>query len=240
MKKPIIGIVLDLMENSKNYLYSPKPWYALRANYSNMIEKSGGSPVLLPYTNDIKLQIDIIDGLLIPGNDKDINPKFYSKKIISNKVRVNDKRTLYELELTKEALKRNIPVFGICNGLQLINVLLGGTLIQHIPDIYKSNINHEQPHPKCKPTHDIFIKEGTLLSELTRIKKARVNTTHHQAIDQLGDGLIVSARASDGIIEAIESKNYRFLVGVQWHSEYENLDLDSNLFDRFVKDSNSN
>lgn len=237
MKKPIIGIVLELMKNSANYSYSKKPWYALRANYSNMIEKSGGLPIFLPYTEDILSQIDMIDGLIIPGSYQDINPKFYSEKIKSDKVRTNDKRTLYELDLTKEALKRNIPTFGICNGLQIINVLLGGTLIQHIPDMYKSNINHEQPHPKCRPTHNILIEEGTLLSELTTIRESKVNTTHHQAIDRLGDGLIISARASDGIIEAIESKDYKFLVGVQWHSEYENLDLDRNLFNRFVEES---
>ena len=237
MKKPIIGIVLDLTKDGEKYSYSPKPWYAIRADYSNMVEKTGGLPVLLPYIEDIKSQIDMIDGLLIPGCDEDINPEFYGQEIKSNKVKTNDRRTSYELTLTKEALKNNIPVFGICNGLQIINVLLGGTLIQHIPDMHESDINHEQPHPKCAPTHDIIIEENTLLSQLTKAKKIKVNTTHHQAIDQLADSLVVSARAPDGIIEAIESKDHKFLVGVQWHSEYQNSDLDDNLFKRFVEES---
>lgn len=237
MKKPIIGIVLDLAKDGEKYSYSPKPWYALRADYSNMIEKAGGLPVLLPYTEDIKSQIDIIDGLLIPGGDEDINPKFYGQEIKSHKVKTNDKRASYELTLTKEALKKDMPIFGICNGLQLINVLLGGTLIQHIPDMHESDINHEQPHPKCAPTHDIIIEDSTLLSELTKDKTVKVNTTHHQAIDKIADGLIISARAPDGIVEAIESKDYKFLVGVQWHSEYQNSDLDKNLFKRFVEES---
>lgn len=237
MKKPIIGIVLDLTKDGGKYSYSPKPWYALRADYSNMVEKAGGLPVLLPYIEDIQSQIDMIDGLLIPGCDEDINPKFYGQEIKSSKVKTNDRRTSYELSLTEEALKRNIPIFGICNGLQVINVFLGGTLIQHIPDSHKSDINHEQEHPKCAPTHDIIIENNTFLLELTKPRRVKVNTTHHQAIDQLGNGLIVSARAPDGIIEAIESKDYKFLVGVQWHSEYYNSDLDKNLFKSFVEAS---
>ena len=237
MKKPIIGIVLDLTQDGEKYSYSRKPWYALRADYSNMVEKAGGLPVLLPYIEDIQSQMDMIDGLLIPGCDEDINPKFYGQEIKSSKVKTNDRRASYELRLTEEALKRNMPIFGICNGLQIINVFLGGTLIQHIPDFHKSDINYEQDHPKCAPTHDIIIEDNTLLSELSGNKIVKVNTTHHQAIDQIGNGLIVSARAPDGIIEAIESKDYKFLVGVQWHSEYYNSDLDKNLFKRFIETS---
>jgi putative glutamine amidotransferase len=237
--KPVIGIVLDLAQDGEKYRYSPKPWYALRTNYSDMVEQAGGMPILLPYNSDIGAQISIIDGLLIPGCDEDINPKFYGQDIKSSRVRTNDKRASYELSLAKEALSKNIPVFGICNGLQIINVLLGGTLIQHIPDMYKSDINHEQPYPKCVPTHDIIIEENTLLSELTEARRIKVNTTHHQAIDRLADDLVVSARAPDGIIEAVESSKHKFLVGVQWHSEYKNSDLDENLFKRFVEESSN-
>lgn len=237
MKKPIIGIVLDLAKDGGRYSYSPKPWYALRADYSNMVEKAGGLPILLPYTEDIKTQLAVIDGLLIPGGDEDINPKFYGQEITSSKVKTNDKRASYELALAKAAIEKDIPTFGICNGLQIINVLLGGTLIQHIPDTHKSDINHEQPNPKCSPTHDILIEQNTLLSELTTQTNIKVNTTHHQAIDQIAQGLTISARAPDGIIEAIESRDYKFLVGVQWHSEYQNSELDRNLFKRFVEES---
>jgi len=237
MKKPIIGIVLDLAKDGEKYSYSCRPWYALRADYSNMVEKAGGLPVLLPYIEDIQSQINMIDGLLIPGCDEDINPKFYGQEIKSDKVKTNDRRASHELSLVKEALRKDIPVFGICNGLQIINVFLGGTLIQHIPDSHKSDINHEQGHPKYVPTHDIIVDDNTILSELTETKIVKVNTTHHQAIDKVGNGLIVSARAPDGIIEAIESKDYKFLVGVQWHPEYHNSVLDENLFKKFVKAS---
>ena len=237
MKKPIIGIVLDYVQNNAKYSYSPKPWYAIRADYSNMVEKAGGTPVLLPYIEDIESQINMIDGLLIPGGDEDINPRFYGQEIKSDKVKTNDKRAEYELSLAKIALSKNMPIFGICNGLQIINVLLGGSLIQHIPDVHKSDINHEQDHPKCTPTHDIIIEDNTILSELSPKKTVKVNTTHHQAIERIAEGLTISARAPDGIIEAIESKDYRFLVGVQWHSEYRNSELDDNLFKKFVDES---
>jgi len=114
---------------------------------------------------------------------------------------------------------------------------MGGTLIQHIPDVHDSDLNHEQPHPKNIPTHPIIIEKGTLLEELSPPSAVAVNTTHHQAIDKIGDGLIVSARAPDGIIEAIEGTRNKFVIGVQWHSEYENSELDTNLFRRLVEES---
>ncbi len=235
IKKPIIGIILDINTDSQKYSYSALPWYALRACYSENVEKAGGIPVMLPYNKDIDATLDFIDGLIIPGCDEDIHPKFYGREIISDRVKTKDTRTEYELEFTKKALSKNMPVLGICNGLQLINVILGGTLIQHIPDHFSSDLNHEQPPPKHVPTHPIFIKEGTILRGLTTDVEIMVNSTHHQAIDSLGKGLVVSALASDGIIEAAESRDYKFLVGVQWHAEYLNSQLDRNLFKRLIE-----
>jgi len=238
MKKPIIGITLDLASDTAGkYSYAWRPWYAIRRDYSDIITKAGGIPVLLPYCADINELLDAVDGLVIPGGDEDINPKFYGQEITSPKVKTNDERANFEIALVKAAIKRNMPIFGICNGLQIINVVLGGTLIQHIPDSHQSNINHEQPAPKHVPTHSIIIKEGTLLSKLSKSNNIEVNTTHHQAIDKVGEGLTVSAKAPDGIIEAVESESHRFLVGVQWHSEYQNTDLDAQLFKRFVEES---
>lgn len=237
MKKPIIGITLDLASDSKKYSYAPKSWYALRRCYSQMVEKAGGVPVMLSYDGQISEYLDLIDGLVIPGGDEDVNPKFYGQKIISDKVKINDERASFELDLAREAMKRDMPIFGICNGMQVINVVCGGTLIQHIPDHHKSSINHEQPKPKDVPTHDITIKENTLVASLSASLDERVNSTHHQALDELGDGLIVSARAPDGIIEAIESTKHKFVVAVQWHAEYHNIDLDLKLFERLIEES---
>lgn len=235
MKKPVIGILLDVNTDSEKYSYAAMPWYALRRCYSDNVEKMGGLPIMLPYNQDIDSTLNLIDGLIIPGCDEDIHPRFYGKEIISDKVKTKDSRAQYELEFTKRTLAKNMPVFGICNGLQLINTLLGGTLIQHIPDHYKTYLNHEQPPPKNIPTHLVNIQEGTLLRSLSPNTEIMVNSTHHQAIETLGKGLVTSATAPDGIIEAIESKEYKFLVGVQWHSEYLNSELDNNLFKRLIE-----
>ncbi len=235
MKKPVIGIVLDLAKDSEKYSYAKRPWYALRKDYADCVEQYDATVIMLTYNDNVDELLDLVDGLIIPGGDEDINPQFYGQELKSDRVKTNDARAGFELKLTKRALERNMPILGICNGLQVINVVLGGTLIQHIPDHYESHINHEQPHPKHEPSHSIIIEAGTLLSTLTHEKEVMVNTTHHQAIDKLGKELIVSARADDGIIEAIESKNYKFLVGVQWHCEYLNSELDSNLFKRLVE-----
>lgn len=237
IKKPVIGIILDINTDSSKYSYAAFPWYALRACYSANVEKAGGVPIMLPYNQDIDATLDLIDGLIIPGCDEDINPNLYGCEITSDKVKIKDSRTEYELEFTKKALSKNMPIFGICHGLQLINVIFGGTLIQHIPDYLNSDLNHEQPPPKNIPSHPVIIKEGTILRSLAPDSKIMVNSTHHQAIENMGKGLIVSALASDGIIEAIESKDYKFLVGVQWHAEYLNSQLDRNLFKRLIEAS---
>ncbi len=237
MKKPVIGITLDFSEKTEDGSYASRPWYAARCDYSDAITKAGGTALFLPYSSNVDDLLCVIDGLLISGGDNDINPSFYGQEIISDKVKINDPRAGFEINLFKEALRRNVPVFGICNGLQVINVALGGSLIQHIPDSCPSNINHEQPKPKDIPTHSIIIENDTLLSQLSESVNVQVNTTHHQSIDKLGKGLIVSATAPDGIIEAIELPNHKFVIGVQWHSEYENSNLDTRLFARFVEES---
>jgi putative glutamine amidotransferase len=237
MKKPVIGIVLDLAQDSNKYAYAPLPWYAMRKCYSDAVITAGGLPIMLPYSQDYSALLNIIDGLIIPGGDEDINPKFYGRDIISNKIKTNDIRAEFELNLVKQALKMNMPILGICNGLQVINTVFGGTLIQHIPDVVNSNVNHEQPAPKHVPTHSIVIESNSLLAKLAESTKIMVNSTHHQAIETLGKGLDISALAEDGIIEAVESTDYKFLIGVQWHCEYLNSVLDRNLFKRLVEAS---
>ncbi|MGC0371789.1 MAG: hypothetical protein DGJ47_000489 [Rickettsiaceae bacterium] len=236
-KKPIIGITLDLTKDSEKYSYAPLPWYAVRADYSNAVEEFGGTAIMIPISDDIDSILDAIDGLIITGCDEDIDPKFYGQTIETNKIKTNDKRAIFEMELARKAMERDMPFLGICNGMQIINVITGGTLIQHIPDTHPSEINHEQPRPKNVPTHGINIVDNTLLDKLSPEKSTSVNSTHHQAVDKVGDGFVVSAIAPDGIIEAIEAPDYKFLVGVEWHSEYLNTDLDRNLFKELIKQS---
>ncbi|MDF2965691.1 MAG: putative glutamine amidotransferase [Rickettsiaceae bacterium] len=240
MRKPVIGITLDLQNNSPKYSYSGYPWYALRQNYSASVKQLGGLPFMLPLEIDlIEETLDLLDGIIITGGDFDIHPKHYGQEIKSAKVITIESRTDYEFELFTRARKRGMPIFGICNGMQVINVVCGGSLIQDIPEERPSNINHEQPFPKDVPTHPLKVFEGTKLFEIVGGKTDwAVNTTHHQAIDKVGKGLIVSAVAPDGIIEAIESTEDNFVIGVEWHPEYLACgEIDSKLFAALIDEA---
>jgi putative glutamine amidotransferase len=239
MKRPIIGISLDLQSDNEKYSYSHFPWYALRTSYSDAVSDADGLPIMLPFDESaIDETLDLIDGLIVPGGDWDIDPAFYGQKIMSDKVVINHRRTAYDMKLMQKALERDMPVLGICYGMQLINVIAGGSLIQDLPTMKSSDINHEQPHPKNALWHDINIVKGTKLWDISGQKThAKVNSTHHQAIDMIGKNIIVSANAPDGIIEAIESTIHKFAVGVEWHPEYQSIDLDQNIFKEFVKAS---
>ncbi len=243
-KKPVIGITLDLANNSEKYAYAAFPWYAVRQNYADSVIKVGGIPLMLPYQYDtIEVMLSIIDGLIIPGGDEDIHPKFYGQEFTCDRTATNDQRDNFELLLTQKALEKNMPFLGICRGMQMLNVVCGGNLIQHIPDYIKSQagvataINHEQPAPKHTLSHSITIEPNTILANLSGNKQTcMVNSSHHQAVGKIGEGLRVAATAPDGIIEAIESINHKFVIGVEWHPEYLNPnDLDLNLFKGLIE-----
>lgn len=235
MKKPIIGIVLNFVPGlSERYVYSKFPWYVLRQNYADSIARAGGVPIFIPYTyNSIEDMLNLIDGLVIPGGD-DIDPKIYGEKIESDQVILNSERDNFELSILKKALERDIPFLGICRGMQLLNVLCGGSLFQHLPDKV-NGIDHKPSLPANAPSHKIIIQKGTILSELVSCESTMVTSSHHQAVNKLGNNLKISATAPDGVIEAIELMNSNFVVGVQWHPEYLSTELDLLLFERFIK-----
>ena len=217
MNKPVIGITLD---EEVEKTYSKYPWYAARKNYSESVEIAGGVAIFLP--NNVKAinqYLNFIDGLLVTGGDFDIDPQIYGHER-NPTLKIKNTRTDFEFKITKKAIKRKLPVLGICGGQQLINVVLGGTLFQHIPDIIDSNINHEQPNPRNEASHFVHIKKNTMLFNFVKSTKMFVNSAHHQAVDKLGKNLIISAVSEDGIIEAIETKTSNYCLGVQWHPEF--------------------
>lgn len=236
-KKPIIGVTPDLALNCEKYAYAAFPWYALRRNYTDAIIAAGGVPLLLPYQSEtINELMELVDGVVLPGGDEDIHPKFYEPEYAEDLVISNEERDNFEILVLKKALEREIPVLGICRGMQLLNVVLGGTLIKHIPD-YIDSVNHTQPSPKNIVSHAINIEANTKLTKIANNQlQTMVNSTHHQAVKQLGSNLIISAKAEDGIIEAIESTKHKFVIGVQWHPEYLNDNgVDLELFKELVK-----
>ena len=235
MKKPLIGITLD-EENTKTY--SKYPWYAARKNYASSIEKAGGFCVFLPSNLDaIDFYLELIDGLLVTGGDFDIDPKIYGEDVKSSKVSTKENRTNFEFSISKKAIDRNLPIFGICGGEQLINVVLGGTLIQHIPDYHKSKINHEQINPRNEASHFVTINEKSKLYDYVKTEKMFVNSAHHQAVKDLGKNLIANAYSEDGIIEGIEAIDKTFCIGVQWHPEFLIDKNDIKILESFIKKS---
>lgn len=234
MKKPVIGITLDLINNE---VISKFPCYTLGQHYANSIIHAGGIPIMIPYQEgNINKIINVIDGLIIPGGDLDVPPKLYGQEIVSDKVKLHSERTDFEIALLDQAINVKIPFLGICNGMQLFNVYCGGSLYQHLPDYIDSNIKHEQPHPKHIPSHSVMINHNTLLSKLATDQKVfMVNSTHHQAVDRLGQGLVASAIAEDGVIEAIELPSQKFAIGLQWHPEYLGNTLDISIFRSFIE-----
>ena len=235
MKKPIIGISLDYEADQK---YSDFPYYALRANYINSVTKYGGTAILLPFDNDsIDNYINIIDSLILTGGNFDIAPELYGDQNTHKETKLKENRTLFETNILNAAIKKQIPILGICGGMQLINVILGGTLIQHIPDYMDKPLAHETK-PYNKASHIININTNTKLAKLAKQNlQTKVNSSHHQAVAKLGKDLITSATASDGIIEAIEHIHYPYMIGVQWHPEYQLSQLDENLFEELIKNS---
>ncbi len=241
MKKPIIGLIPDHKLGGIND-YSSKPFYALRENYIEAISKAGGAPVILGYDYfAIDDYLNLIDGLLFIGGGLDVNPKRYNEEI-HPQVILNEARDNFEFEMFSQAIKQKpkMPIFGICNGMQLINIFFGGNCIQHIPD-HKGYMNHEQnKNPEFlvgEPYHEVIILPNTHLSRISQQTTIKTNSSHHQAVGRLGEDIIVSAKASDGIIEAIEHTKHHFCRGVQWHPEFDNGEVSAKLFMDFVNAS---
>lgn len=235
MNKPVIGITLDHEEKGE---YAPLPFYALRENYCRSVAEYGGVPLTLPHEPELaESYLDMIDGLVVTGGDFDIDPSMYGATEVHETVTTKDKRTQFEIAMLKGALQRDMPVLGICAGEQLMNVILGGTLVQHIPDSFADCLEHEQPNPRTEPGHDIDIVEGTLLHRLAGASRVAVNSSHHQAVDQPGKGVVINCYATDGVVEGIEAPSYRWCLGVEWHPEYLISEMDRNIFQSLIEAS---
>jgi len=232
MPRPQIGITLDAEQPGG---YSRFPWYACRENYFGAVVTTGGLPFALPHEPDMaEAYLDTIDGLIVTGGAFDVDPAIYGDATRHEKVTTKDRRTQFEFAVTRGALARNLPVLGICGGQQLLNVVLGGTLIQHIPDEVPNALEHEQKNPRDQAGHEVSIKKNTLLYRITGAETLAVNSAHHQAAKAVPAGTLIDAVAPDGVIEGIEDPRYKFCLGVQWHPEFFISDGDRKIFQAFV------
>jgi len=223
MSRPVIGVTADLMAPAKNGARRLRETiFTLPQRYCRAIEKAGGAPIILPATVSTAAReqyLERIDGLLVSGGNFDIHPKYYGEKPLKGLGEIKEERTDFELELTSRALKKDMPILGICGGAQAINVCLGGSLYQDILTQVPNAAEHEQGAKKHSGGHHVRIHLGTRLRQIINRTELEVNTTHHQAIKALGNQLVVNATAEDGLIEGIESSRHLFVLGVQWHPE---------------------
>lgn len=232
MRRPLIGITLDSEPPGG---YSRFPWYAVRENYCDIVAAQGGLPVSLPHEPDrAEDYLDRIEGLIVTGGAFDVDPALFGETTRHSSVTTKDRRTAFEFAVTRGAIGRDMPVLGICGGQQLLHVVLGGGLIQHIPDEVPGALAHEQPNPRTEAGHDVAVVPGTRLAEIVQAAVLPVNSAHHQAARDEPPGVVVSARSADGVIEAIEVPGRRFCLGVQWHPEYHISEGDRRLLDAFI------
>ncbi|HJB26458.1 MAG TPA: gamma-glutamyl-gamma-aminobutyrate hydrolase family protein [Firmicutes bacterium] len=233
--KPVIAVSSYIAD--KDVFYG----YGTSGDYIKAIDGAGGIPVQLPTiknTSDYEQVLRHMDGLLIPGGC-DIAPYFFSEQPEKALGRINALIDRQEMELVRLAYDAGIPILGICRGHQVINVAFGGSLYQDIPSAMPEAIGHDQSGCKREELyHKIDIQPASYLHQIFGKDSLYVNSFHHQAVKQLGDGLKTVATAPDGVIEAIEGTGDRFVMGVQFHPEnlYGIYTEFTNLFRFFVEE----
>lgn len=210
--------------------------------YTHALEAAGARVVLLPPGNDspgaIKAVLDRLDGVMIPGGS-DIDPSFYGEKKLPEVSYTDPERDGYEFKVIRAAVKRDMPVFGICRGQQSINVALGGSLYQDLGSQGATRVRHRSPHgpQHNKLVHSVDVNPGSRYRDATKAQRIKVNSRHHQAVREVAPGLHVTAVSPDGVIEGLESANRR-VVAVQCHPEaLGRLEWARRLFRNFVADA---
>ncbi|HZL48309.1 MAG TPA: gamma-glutamyl-gamma-aminobutyrate hydrolase family protein [Solirubrobacteraceae bacterium] len=229
MKRPVIGICTAL-EQARWSVWD-QPAMLLARNYVDAVQRAGGLALMLPpdpqLVEDPEEVLDLIDGLLLTGG-ADIDPASYGQEAHAETVDTVPERDVFEIALVRAAIERDLPVLGVCRGMQLINVARGGTLLQHLPDHFGHGEHRRAIGSFDGADHDVRLLEGTLAARAAGECKHATKSHHHQGIDRLGEGLVVSGHSLlDDLPEAIEMdrspparpSGRRFVLGVQWHPE---------------------
>jgi putative glutamine amidotransferase len=211
MMRPVIGITCRRVAGAG------VAEYRLAAPYITAVEEAGGIPLLLPaLAVREQLPAAVCHGLLFSGGG-DPDPRLYGEEELFPLDSMDRHRDDWEIFLVQQARQYAIPVFGICRGLQVINVALGGNLYQDLPA--QLGVSHRQEKPAGKVSHRVLVEEGTLLARILKRKRIWTNSLHHQAVKEPAPGLAVAARSGDGVVEALEAQEGPFLLAVQWHPE---------------------
>lgn len=229
--RPVIGITGSYSDENRRL--------SLNERYFEAIMRAGGLPVMLPQTDDEDMVHDMlnhIDGLLLSGG-VDVLPSRYGEETLPACGTISEKRDAFELLITKLALERNMPIFGICRGIQVLAVAMGATLFQDIESqLGLPAKQHKQEEPYDDPVHTVRFKEGGLFERITQTQLMPTNSMHHQSIKEAGDNLRIEGITMDGIIEAVCSARNEAVLGVQFHPEFlaHYSDFAARLFEYFV------
>jgi len=218
--RPVIGITPDLGQTSARPGRPATPQYELKQAYTDAVLAAGGLPIVLPYSEDASAPqeaLDLCDGLVITGGAFDIPAELYGAHAGVRMGPLKRGRTAFEQRVLRAALAADVPVLGVCGGMQLLAVELGGTLFQDIVQEVPGALDHEQRNDPREPGHAARIVPGSELASIVGSSEIEVNSTHHQAVKDPGRAR-VCAVAPDQIVEAIELPD-QFALGVQWHPE---------------------
>lgn len=219
MDRPVIGIVGNLLIEQAGFSPGMERSY-VNNDYVAAVERAGGIPFILPVVRgqDVaERQTECVDALLISGG-YDMDPLLYGEEPIRALEYVYRETDIFQLRTIKTALKRGQPILAICKGIQLLNVACGGTLYQDLGEIPGSFVKHSQNRKRFCPSHTVVTEGESLIAELFG-GAFPVNSYHHQALKEIGRGLVVTSRAMDGVVESVETEDDSFVVGVQWHPE---------------------
>jgi len=221
MERPVIGMCAAL-ERAQWSVWDQQV-VLLARNYVEAVQEAGGFAVLLapdPHlVEEPEEALELIDGLLLAGG-ADIDPGSYGEQAHAETVGTVPERDAFEISLARAAIERDIPVLGICRGMQLINVARGGTLMQHLPERFGHHEHRRVVGSFDGADHDVELLPGTLVLRVVGEARHATKSHHHQGVERLGDGLLVSGiSALDGLPEAIELPDRQFVLGVQWHPE---------------------
>lgn len=237
--RPLIGIPCRTGVRGEN---AEKPVYYSNQSYIHAVESAGGVPILIPIMNDyenLRSLLSRLDGLLLSGGI-DVHPSTYREEAIAAVEETDPALDKLELHLARWAYQEDIPTLGICRGMQLMNVARGGTLYQDLDTGYVNSLRHANWHlPRNQTIHSVSIAPDSRMHQILGTDKVLVNSLHHQAVKKLGDGIIASGLAEDGIIELLEMPERAFMLATQCHPEelYRDNALWSRLFRSFVEAS---
>ncbi len=216
--KPLIGVTARTI--TRKAALKERAWDAVPRSYMVCMAQEGANPIILPVSMPAAAAaayIEPLDGLLLTGGD-DIHPRFFGQQPHPS-ILVDDERDAFELEVTRLAWQRNLPILAICRGIQVLNVALGGELHQDVPSQVQGAVDHEQKGDGDGTWHTVEVEPGSRLAEILGTERLEVNSFHHQACRDLPPELVATARTQDGVIEALEDPSRAFCLGVQWHAE---------------------